>query len=58
MSSLYLAAATGLLGLLSGLIIVNVFPSPRTAQLRTTIASIGMLILAIVTLGWLFDLLS
>ena len=58
MSSLYLAAATGLLGLLSGLIIVNVFPSPRTAQLGTTIASIGMLILAIVTLGWLFDLLS
>jgi hypothetical protein len=41
-------AAAGLLGLVSGFVLANTASSPRTAQIGTVLAGIGMIMLAAV----------
>jgi hypothetical protein len=48
MSALSFAAATGLLSLVGGVFLVNVGSTPRGAQIGTTIAGLGILLLAVV----------
>jgi hypothetical protein len=48
MSALSFAAATGLLGLVGGVCLVNVVATPRGAQIGTIIAGLGVLLLAAV----------
>jgi hypothetical protein len=48
MSAFSLIAAAGLLGLVSGVVLVNVASAPRAAQIGTVVAAIGVLMLAAV----------
>jgi hypothetical protein len=41
-------AAAGLLGLVSGFVLVNVASAPRAAQIGTVVAGVGVLMLAAV----------
>jgi hypothetical protein len=49
------AAALGLLGLVIGIVLVNVFSTPRAAQIGTIVAGIGVLMLVITAIGQLFS---
>lgn len=48
MNVFQLAAAAGLFSLVGGLVLVNVVPTPRAAQLGTIMAGCGAVLLAIV----------
>lgn len=48
MNVFQLAAAAGLCSLVGGLVLVNVVPTPRAAQLGTIMAGCGAVLLAIV----------
>ena len=54
MDALTLAAALGLLGLVSGVVLVNVVSTPRAAQVGAIVAGIAVLMLSIVAVGRLF----
>ena len=55
MNVLSLVAAVGLLGLVVGVVLVNVISTPRAAQIGTIVAGIGVVFLAIAALGQLFS---
>jgi Na+/phosphate symporter len=55
MNALSLAAALGLLGLVIGVVLVNVVSTPRAAQIGTIIAGVGVLMLAVTAIGQLFS---
>ena len=48
MNAVSFMAAAGLLGLVSGFLLVNVASAPRAAQIGTVVAAIGVLLLAAV----------
>jgi len=53
MSVVSLAAALGLLGLVTGIGLVNLVTTPRAAQVGTILAGLGVLMLAIAAVGHL-----
>jgi hypothetical protein len=48
MNAFSFIAAAGLLGLVSGFLLVNVASAPRAAQIGTVVAGVGVLMLAAV----------
>jgi hypothetical protein len=54
-SALSFAAATGLLSLVGGVFLVNVISTPRSAEVGTMIAGLGILLLAAVAIGQLLS---
>ena len=46
MSVLHLVAAAGLLGLVGGMLVVNIVSTPRAAQSGAVLASCGVVLLA------------
>ncbi len=48
MSLFHLAAAAGLLGLVGGVVVVNVASTPRAAQIGTIMAGCGVVMLVLV----------
>lgn len=46
MSVLHLVAAAGLLGLVGGMLVVNIVSTPRAAQSGVVLASCGVVLLA------------
>ena len=54
MNVLSLVASLGLLGLASGVFLVNVVHHPRAALIGTIVAGIGVLMLVVVAVGQLF----
>jgi hypothetical protein len=48
MSAFSFMAAAGLLGLVGGFVLANVATSPRTAQIGTVLAGVGVIMLAAV----------
>ena len=48
MDVFHVAAVTGLLGLVAGVLLVNLASSPRAAQIGTIIAACGVLMLVVV----------
>jgi hypothetical protein len=48
MNLFQLLAATGLFGLVGGVVVVNVASTPRAAQIGTIIAGCGVVMLAVV----------
>ena len=55
MSILSLFSAAGLLGLASGVLLVNAAESPRSAQFGSITAGVGVLMLAIAAAGQLIS---
>jgi hypothetical protein len=55
MNALSFMAASGLLGLVSGFVLVNVASSPRAAQTGTVLAGGGVLMLAAVAVRHLLS---
>ena len=54
MSLFHLAAAAGLLGLVGGIVVVNVASTPRAAQIGTIMAGCGVVMLAGIVFWKLF----
>jgi hypothetical protein len=53
MGVFHVAAAMGLLGLVSGVVLVNIVTTPAAAQVGTIVAGIGVLMLAAAAIGHL-----
>jgi hypothetical protein len=53
MNALSFSAALGILGLVTGVALVNVMATPRAAQIGTIVAGVGVLLLAIAAIGHL-----
>ncbi|HET7124465.1 MAG TPA: hypothetical protein VFI51_10175 [Bradyrhizobium sp.] len=54
MDVFYVAALAGLLGLVVGILLVNIVSTPRAAQIGTIIATCGVLMLVVVAVRHLF----
>jgi hypothetical protein len=54
MSAFSIVAAAGLITLASGVLLVNAVSTPRSAQVGTIIAGLGVLILVVVAVRQLF----
>jgi hypothetical protein len=50
MNGLFLLPIAGLLGLVSGVVLVNVVSTPRAAQIGTIVAAAGVILLALVAI--------
>jgi hypothetical protein len=54
MDVFHVAAVTGLIGLVAGILLVNVASTARAAQIGTIIAACGVLMLVVVAVRQLF----